>query len=339
LAEKYTISTQILLPVIEQLRERGFRARPLLEKLSIDPKLLDDVNETVSLNQYIALFEAAAEITSQPHFGLEAGKKITADSLGVLGFLFDSAPTLEDALIGLSKFLGALQEGTHMILKKEEDVVRYEYQILDSQINPRRQDTEYSIAATLTLIRRYVGTEFKPIEISFEHDRVGSHSFYEHQFGCHVFFQQGTNYILFDKKTLELGSPNISNKLYSIIASHLSEILAKKSTLTSTSDKVQSLLTAQMLENGATVTKLANKLGISESTLARRLKKEDTNFNEILTAKRMDLAQHLLVNSDSSISQIAMRIGYSENASFTRAFKNFTQQTPDQYRREYKRPK
>lgn len=335
MAEKYTISTQILLPVIEQLRERGFRARPLLEKLSIDPKLLDDVNETVSLHQYIALFEAAAEATNQPHFGLEAGKKITADSLGVLGFLFDSAPTLEDALIGFSKFLGALQEGTHMTLKKEKDLVRYEYQVMDSQISPRRQDTEYSLAATLTLIRRYVGTDFKPIEISFEHDRVGSHSFYEHQFGCHVFFQQGTNYILFHKKTLELGSPNISNKLYSIIATHLGDILAKKNTLSSTADKIESLLTPQMLETGATVTKLAQKLSISESTLARRLKKENTTFNEILTAKRMGLAKHLLVNSDSSISEIAVRIGYSENASFTRAFKNFTQQTPDQYRRDY----
>lgn len=59
LAENYTISTQILLPVIEQLRERGFRARPLLDNLSIDPKL----------------FEAAAEVTSQPHLASKQAKK------------------------------------------------------------------------------------------------------------------------------------------------------------------------------------------------------------------------------------------------------------------------
>ena len=122
--------------------------------MSIDPEILENVNEVVSLNQYIDLFEAAAELTYRPHFGLEAGKKITTDSLGVLGFLFDSAPTLEDSLIGFSKFLSALQEGTYVALKNEGDQVKYEYRIMDSQINPRRQDTEYSIAATLQLIRR-----------------------------------------------------------------------------------------------------------------------------------------------------------------------------------------
>jgi len=47
-----------------------------------------------------------------------------------------------------------------------------------------------------------------------------------------------------------------------------------------------------MLENGATLSKLAQKLNISDSTLARRLKKENTSFNEILTAKRIGLAKH-----------------------------------------------
>jgi len=44
-------------------------------------------------------------------------------------------------------------------------------------------------------------------------------------------------------------------------------------------------------------------------------------------------AKQLLGYSNNSISQIAIRLGYSENASFTRAFKNLTGQTPDQFRK------
>jgi len=54
------ISAQIFLPVVERLRIGGFRARPILETLNIDPNLLADVNETVALQKYISFFEAAA---------------------------------------------------------------------------------------------------------------------------------------------------------------------------------------------------------------------------------------------------------------------------------------
>ena len=94
-----------------------------------------------------------------------------------MGFLFASAPTLKDALEGLASYLSALQEGTHMQLDTSGEFVRYEYQISDNKIAPRRQDSEYSLAATVSMISRYVGRQFKPLEVSFEHARVGSHSY------------------------------------------------------------------------------------------------------------------------------------------------------------------
>lgn len=329
------ISTQILLPVVERLRVEGLRAAPLLEKLDIARDSLEKVNEVTTLKQYVAFFETAAEVTSKAHFGLEAGKAVIAENLGPLGFLFDCAPTLEDALQGLASYLGALQEGTKIILNPDGNNVRYEYQILDDKIAPRRQDSEYSIAATLTMIKRYAGRHFKPLEVCFEHERVGAHSFYEHHFGCHVFFEQGSNCILFEKEALSLGSPNISNKLYPIIASHLQNIISSKANSLTFSEHIESMITNDMLESRVSMGTIAKKLDVSESTLARRLKAEKTSFKDIITNKRMSASRRLLEHTDIPISQIALRIGYSENASFTRAFKNRIGVTPGQYRRSF----
>ncbi len=327
------ISTQILLPVVERLRVEGLRAAPLLEKLNIDRNSLENVNDVVALKQYVAFFEAAAKLTNKPHFGLEAGQAIIAENLGPLGFLFDCAPTLEEALQGLASYLSALQEGTKIILTPDGENVRYEYQILDNQIAPRRQDSEYSIAGTLTMMKRYAGRLFKPLEVCFEHERVGSHSFYEHHFGCYVFFGQASNCIVFEKEALSLGAPNMSNKLYPIIASHLQNIISSKNHSLNFSDHISSLITNEMLEHRVTMGAIAQKLDISESTLSRRLKSEKTSFKDIIANKRMGAAKRLLEHTDIPISQIALRLGYSENASFSRAFKSKMRITPDQYRR------
>ena len=332
------ISTQIFLPVVERLRIGGFRAQPILESLNIDRALLADVNETVALQKYILFFEAAAKVTKNPYFGVDAGKSINSDSLGALGFLFASAPTLRDAVEGLAGYLGALQEGTHMQLDTSGEFVRYEYQIIDDKIAPRRQDSEYSLAATVSLISRYVGRHFKPIEVSFEHARVGSHSYYETIFDCDVFFGQGTNYIMFEPEALRLGSPSISKKLYPIISGHLQRVIKSKNLITTFRDQVDALISPDVLEQGVTMGKIANKLNISESTLARRLRAENASFNDILNAKKVAVAKRLLAHSNNSINQVAMRVGYSENASFTRAFKALTGMTPDAYRKSENGP-
>ena len=332
------ISTQIFLPVVERLRVGGFRAQPILESLNIERTLLSDVNETVALQKYISFFEAAAEVTKNPYFGVDAGKSINSDSLGALGFLFASAPTLKDALEGLASYLSALQEGTHMQLYTSGEFVRYEYQISDNKIAPRRQDSEYSLAATVSMISRYVGRQFKPLEVSFEHARVGSHSYYENLFDCHVFFGQGTNYVMFEHEALKLGSPSISKKLYPIISEHLQRVIKSKNLITTFRDEVDAIISPDVLEQGVTMGKVANKLNISESTLARRLRAENSSFNDVLNNKKVAVAKRLLAHSNNSINQVAMRVGYSENASFTRAFKAMTGMTPDTYRKSQNGP-
>jgi len=51
------------------------------------------------------------------------------------------------------------------------------------------------------------------------------------------------------------------------------------------------------------------------------------------TARRIDLAKVLLAKPDLSVTDIALRIGYSETSSFTAVFRKLTGRTPTDYRR------
>lgn len=327
------VSTQVLQPVVERLRMSSIDLDPLLRRFGIERRALDDVNELLPLRSYVDFFEESAAATSNLHLGLEAGRFTDPGGLGAISFLFLSAPTLRDAFLGLRDYLAALQEGTSIELHVDDAHASFVYLIRDETISPRRQDSEFSISATYNLIAKYLGARFEAREVWFEHTRVGAQARYESHFGCDVFFDQTSNSIVLDKESLDISSPSICDKLYPIIASHLRHLIEARAPSSSLSGRISDLLDARFLAERPTVSRVAVKLGMSESTLARRLRLEGTSFHEVLTQKRMNMAQRMLAYSDTSIAEIALSVGYAENASFSRAFKAWCGSSPESYRR------
>jgi AraC-like DNA-binding protein len=76
------------------------------------------------------------------------------------------------------------------------------------------------------------------------------------------------------------------------------------------------------------IDRVARALGMSRQTLYRRLKSEDTTFEEILDARRRQLAIRYLVVERLSVKAAAYRLGFSDPAAFSRAFKRWTGSSP-----------
>jgi AraC-like DNA-binding protein len=77
---------------------------------------------------------------------------------------------------------------------------------------------------------------------------------------------------------------------------------------------------------------VAKRLGMSTRTLKRRLADQGTTFSHVLDELRRQRALLLLANRELSINEIAGRLGYTEAANFTRAFRRWTGRTPAAYR-------
>ena len=88
-----------------------------------------------------------------------------------------------------------------------------------------------------------------------------------------------------------------------------------------------------LLTNGAAnIDAVAGHLGISCQTLYRRLKAEGVTFEEILDAKRRSLAIRYLGRNRISVKAAAYKLGFSEPAAFSRAFKRWTGISPSEFR-------
>ena len=88
-----------------------------------------------------------------------------------------------------------------------------------------------------------------------------------------------------------------------------------------------------MLGQGeVSIERIARKMGMSRQTLYRRLRAEGTTFEEILDAKRRQLAIRYLGLDRSSVKAAAYRLGFSDPAAFSRAFKRWTGRNPSEFR-------
>ena len=77
---------------------------------------------------------------------------------------------------------------------------------------------------------------------------------------------------------------------------------------------------------------VAQMLGLSNRTLARRLTAEGLSFSEILDQLRSDLAAHYLGDASLSISQIAWLVGYQGVSAFSHGCKRWTGMNPKRMR-------
>jgi AraC-like DNA-binding protein len=76
----------------------------------------------------------------------------------------------------------------------------------------------------------------------------------------------------------------------------------------------------------------AEALHLSVRTLHRRLADEDTSFQRVKDEFRRDMALQMLSTSQSPLNLISERLGFDSVASFHRAFRGWTGETPGAFR-------
>lgn len=97
-------------------------------------------------------------------------------------------------------------------------------------------------------------------------------------------------------------------------------------------EKVRQAL-AQHPEHSRNADDLAAWLNMSARTLHRQLQEEGASLQQLKDSVRRERAMHLLLKTKKPIKQIAAEVGFANDKSFMRAFRTWTDQTPDELRR------
>ncbi|UXY50620.1 AraC-like transcriptional regulator QhpR [Pseudomonas tohonis] len=303
---------------------------PHLGPLGIDPRVLERADIEIPGEQYVALWEAAAQ--PNPNVGLELGMQSEVDDFGALGHALGCATSIEAALQTLQRFIVIFAQESVFDFEIDTRTVMVEYRVIAPTILHRRQDAEFAIASVLRMLNLLTGSSLRPLRMEFEHPRPADVSVHKRIFQCPLYFGQPSNRIFLPADILQLPVARGNERLYRALEPYLERERQERSVSDELLAQITRMIAAGMSSGAPSLVEICEQLGLSRRTLQRRLKDHGIEYSALVEDVRRELALAYIKDSDYSMTEISLLVGYSESGSFTRAFRRWTGQSPQQYR-------
>jgi Arabinose-binding domain of AraC transcription regulator, N-term len=149
------------------LAELGIAPEPLLAEFDLDPAAFTDPERRVPYRTVARLFRRCVEATSCDHFGLLVGSRAGLSSLGVVGYLASSAPTVGTALEIIRPGNSVADGGGIVTLDCREHTVSLGYEVVEPGIEHTEQLAAAAIAIGFNILRALCGPQWQPQDVQF----------------------------------------------------------------------------------------------------------------------------------------------------------------------------
>lgn len=104
-------------------------------------------------------------------------------------------------------------------------------------------------------------------------------------------------------------------------------------------ESVRIALRPHLSDADLTVDRAAKICGYDRRRLSRWLREAGTTLSKEIAKLRAEMAEHDLTHTDRRIADIAQSVGFKDPTTFSRAFRNWTGQSPQECRRAHTSPK
>lgn len=282
-----------------------------------------------------SIWAAAAQALGDADLGVHLSETaISARSLGVVGALARTAPTVDHALALGARYHRLIKEaGEVTVARRTDGVVVHDWPGDGASALPALQRrwpralAEAIIANYVTLARQWTGQAVVPLEVSFQHARPADVRELTRFFGCPLRFEAPTNSVAFDRDTAALPLGTWAEDERAAL-----EDAARRELLALGGDDLTDVLAAisELLDRGdLDIARVARQLATSPRSLQRRLAERKASFRALVDHVRCRRAVALL-HAGTSLEQIAERVGLSDERALRRALRRWTGRTARQ---------
>ncbi len=314
--------------LFEYLEAQGYSPESVLG----EPWPVPDVHGLggVAVEHWESLLETAKQHLNDPLISLHVGQTITARHLGILGSLLLACDNFGAVMQRFERYQRLIFDVVPAMIEIGTEYVELTWDTQDYQTGALVDETGRTVMVQFcrSLIR---GTTLLQA-VHFTHEPPADIQPYEDYFACPVLFGQAKPLLRFavDMLALPLKSPDPA--LIAVLDNHADQLLAKLPQVEEIVEQARKHIAALLRQGEPDIAQLADLLCCSRRTLQRRLTEAGSSFRRELNMVRHELARSYLLDSQLQIVDIALMLGYSEHSAFTRAYKEWTGNTPQQER-------
>ncbi len=328
------IGNEYIQGLLQGIVLKGFDPYAVLQQAGIPPQAYDDPNARLDGAQLHNLIMAAKQIANDSYLGfLEFPAKLPMET--EVSEKAMQTGTLGEAMEATSRFLENYR--TDYTYHFRVDPHTHEYQMGLHYKTREGLDPHFLHFYRLGSVYKFgcwlIGNRIKLTRICFPEDCPDYCFDYEKMFHCEIQFNQPECLLCFDQKYLTAKVIRTSPEILDLGTRYTDwfTIPGQERSLSSQIEHILLELQAASTFNPP-IEAIAEILSINPRTIRRMLARENESFQKIKVRVRCDLAIKLLLDSQLPISVVADKVGFAEPGDFTRAFTQWTGQTPKDYR-------
>ncbi len=242
--------------------------------------------------------------------------------------------TLRESFETTARFIPLIGDSDRMTFTMARDYAMITYEPVDLLPDYTKTCSEIAMASLIVNGRWLTERKIKPVEVHFQYAQPAYMSEYRRIFGSAISFEQNQTRLILERGDLDYPLNQANPELLSTLIHQAEEKLASLSTQQSFSDQVAELLASEIKSGEPHIGTIAKKLMMSVRTLQRRLREENTSYQEVLDLTRNQTAKRLLREEFYSHDDIASLLGFSSTPSFFRSFKRWNRLTPGEFMRQ-----
>jgi AraC-like DNA-binding protein len=323
----------ILMPIVNYLEYVAAPVDTLLARCGLPRWVITDPEMLIPTSGAPRLLAEAARTQGIANVGAKAGQMASIESLGVFGRLIRGARTLGAAVRTTVEHHPKFSSNGRMWLvdRGEQMELCQAFHRFDEDWT---QMSHYILMLMLNVLRLGAGPTWRPSAVQLQTAESAALRDVDAFSTAHVQFGQPSTAIVFPRALL-------ANPVRSPRDLEGQEDLDAWSETAPLDDFVGSML--QVVETLSwrsypDVRTTAGALGMSVRTMQRRLAAAGCTHEDLIDRLRFITAASLLEETDTKILDIALDLGYSDHAHFTRAFHRWTGCSPQEFRRARSTP-
>jgi AraC-like DNA-binding protein len=322
---------------LQTLVESGLNEMQLLEDTGLDSVALADPDTRVSSLQLLRVARNAVELSCGIDAGLRIGLRFHASCYGMLGYAVLCSATLRQAFDTTVRYnrLGNGMHDAQWIETPESASWVFpsfkEMRLPDMNPELYRFVLDMSLAACVTVFKDVMGIWCIPLRICLTGAPPPHADQLARVFGCPLEFDQMRNELHYPAAWLDR-APQLANPITAAQMSNTcSRMLEELKWQSGITRRVYHELTCTP-GRFPEIETVAATLCMTSRTLRRKLDAEGTSYTDLLDNVRHALAMDFLNASVLSTDDIAEALGFSDSASFRRAFKRWAGKSPTAFR-------
>lgn len=240
------------------------------------------------------------------------------DLYGPLGAIMRNSRTFGEALDYVTGHSGVHSRAARIarFAIPEAGGVVFSHEIIVGAFAQQMQAMEYVLLAGHLGARALTRGRVRARQVLLRHRSVSPAALYRRNFGCEVLFDQPLDGLIFSHD--DLAAPVVGHDA----ALQADLIAAVEAGFTRTAPPVHAAargVVLRLMHGGVASNALAAaELGLHSRTLHRRLSQAGTTFQKIKDEVRCELARYYLARTDVSLLWITGKLGFAEQAVFTR---------------------